>query len=171
MKEIRRLLGEDYHLSETIGGDYFNDVPTEWHLYKKYADLDVYYSDDNKEIMSSKTHTMEDLYKFAKTHHKIDGVSVSKCILSVCLLINCILAWVNVVINSPVIRVIVIVNAIELLAFYCFLSYCWGQNMDVKFLEIKEGFEKEMKQIAEEIEKKHQKPAKRGKKDEKPRRN
>lgn len=62
-KKIRKLLDyKRYHLHTTSEG--------EWQLFKKYEDLDTYYSKKNKAIMTNETHTEEDLLKFAKEHKK-----------------------------------------------------------------------------------------------------
>ena len=63
MWKIRRMLGENYHLCEECGFD--NGFKTTWKLYAKYAG---WIDDGSEPIMTSETHTYEDLYKFAKEH-------------------------------------------------------------------------------------------------------
>lgn len=67
-KKIREWLGDRYHLCiEHLGkGKY------DWYLYKKYENCDpVMFSKANQPIMTSKNNTEEQLYNFAKAHHKI----------------------------------------------------------------------------------------------------
>lgn len=63
-KKIRRMLGDKYHLC--------SDNEGWWVLYKYYKDADIYFSPDNKSIMSSDTHTEEDLMKYLKSHAEWD---------------------------------------------------------------------------------------------------
>ena len=63
-RKIRRMLGEKYHLC--------SDNEGWWVLYRYYRDTELYFSPDNKSIMSSDTHTEEDLIKFLKTHAEWD---------------------------------------------------------------------------------------------------
>lgn len=62
--KIRKLLDyKKYHLCTDSHG--------EWKLFGN-KDTSFYFSKFNEPIMTSKTHTEEDLLKFAKEHHKYD---------------------------------------------------------------------------------------------------
>lgn len=67
--KIRKLLGNEYHLSIHYKSDMNN---YRWVLFKKYDDTKIYFSEDNEPIMSSETNTIDELYEYAKKHHKID---------------------------------------------------------------------------------------------------
>lgn len=66
--KIRRMLGENYHLFEECK---WNEDKLEetWKVYAKYSG---WIDDDSKPIMTSETHTYEDLYKFAKERNVWD---------------------------------------------------------------------------------------------------
>ena len=64
LKKIIKLLGNDYHLSLKYDGS------INWILFKKYIDSEIYFSKDNKPIMSSKENSLNELLNFAKKHHK-----------------------------------------------------------------------------------------------------
>lgn len=42
----------------------------EWTLYRRYVDQDVYFSKDNKPIMTSETNTIEELEEYLKKHYE-----------------------------------------------------------------------------------------------------
>ncbi len=64
IKKIIKLLGSDYRLSLKYDGS------IKWILFKKYIDSEIYFSEDNKPIMSSKQNSLNELLDFAKKHHK-----------------------------------------------------------------------------------------------------
>lgn len=91
--EIRRMLGENYHLS-TEYGCYDDDYKIiKWVLFEKFDNPKVYFSDDNKAIMSSDTHTWEELEKFAKENRNYDFRDVMKTIV----IIEEVLCGINIV--------------------------------------------------------------------------
>lgn len=55
-----------------------------WSLYRKYIDLDVFLSEDNKAIMTSETNTIEELEKYLKEHcekEMLDVISIANIII------------------------------------------------------------------------------------------
>lgn len=59
---IRNKYYDLYHLSEKIEYLYKDFYVTEWSLYKKYKNLDLYLSNQNKPLLSSKNgNTLDDL--------------------------------------------------------------------------------------------------------------
>ena len=77
--KIREMLGDDYHL-------FNNNSKGEWKLFRQYKDFDLYFCEENKPIMTSETHTEEELYKFAKKNRKYDIENANNSI-------NIIVAW------------------------------------------------------------------------------
>lgn len=137
--KIRKLLGNEYHLYESIS---INGI--KWVLYKRYKDSKVYFSKDNEPIMSSDTHTLEQLKEYAKTHHKVDfGVIISK--------IYIIIATINLismVLNSFIIKskfINGLNNGISLIIIIsCLVDYyVLNKNYKVDHLENIEMFRKE----------------------------
>lgn len=62
--KIRRLLGENFHLSIE-----YKEGEIAWKLFRYYEDQDLYFDPHNKAIMTSEDSTEKDLLKFAKKNH------------------------------------------------------------------------------------------------------
>ena len=99
--KIRKLLGNKYHLSISYEPDMEH---YHWVLFKKYDDPFVYYSDANKQIMSSDKNTEDELYEFAKTHHEIDEHHFMSILNIIMTWIAFILMIVNIFIKDATIR-------------------------------------------------------------------
>lgn len=140
--KIRELLGNEYHLSTEYKGE---KEPIRWVLYRRYKDTDIYFSEDNKPIMSSDTHSMVELYKYAKSHQRVDGIMKTRWVICVILFINAILSFSNIYFNSKIIRTIVLVNDFDFLLIYAVLFYFWHKNNKVDMLELKENLIKRMR--------------------------
>ena len=143
-KEIRKLLGNRYHL--TISYDKNLELER-WILFRKYYDSKIYFSEDNEAIMSSDKNTWEELYEFAKKHHKVDDNMKTRRIIMIMAWINCFLSIANIFWGNKTIRTIVLVNDFDLLFIYITLTYFWNKNLKVDMLELRENFEKCMKSI------------------------
>lgn len=139
-RKIRKLLGDKFHLC--ISYENSLDDP-KWSLYRNYVDSKVYFSNDNKIIMSSETNTIDDLYEYAKEHHQIDEHFImSKS--------NVIIAWIFMLIT--IINIILFKNDILrgfifgvdiMIIFYSILSYIiWNKNWKVRMLELRENLKK-----------------------------
>lgn len=64
---IRNKYNDLYHLNEKIEFIYQDFYVTEWSLFRKYTDLDTYFDNRNKPILSSKNGaTLDDLINFIK---------------------------------------------------------------------------------------------------------
>ena len=107
--KIRKMLGNRFHLSVSCEGDKLEIK--KWKLFRKYENGDpIYYSKDNQAIMTSETHTEEDLYKFSKLHQKYDLYKVNRKVRTIILFIMVVLAIINMFINSNVISTIVLTS-------------------------------------------------------------
>lgn len=93
---IRKMLGNDYHL--------FYNNRDEWKLFRKYKDFDLYLCEENKPIMTSKTHTEEELYKFAKKSRKYDIESVNISINIIVVWLYCLVLIINAFIKIEWLR-------------------------------------------------------------------
>lgn len=105
-KKIRKLLGERFHL--------YVDNHGNWKLFRKYNDLEIYFSNENTEIMNSEDNSKKELLKFAKKNRKYNVEKSITTITSVILWLAAGLAFVNIFISSEVIRGFVL--GIDLLA-------------------------------------------------------
>lgn len=105
-KKIRKLLGERFHLHVDNHGN--------WKLFRKYNDLEIYFSNENTEIMNSEDNSEKELLKFAKKNRKYNVEKSITNITSVILWLAAGLAFVNIFISSEIIRGFVL--GIDLLA-------------------------------------------------------
>ena len=132
--EIRKMLGDRYHL--TTKYDFVLDSVVEWRLFKTYKNGDpIYYSNDNKVLMSNETHTEEDLFEFAKSHKKFDvfktHIKVQKVIISIILLMSLI----NIFIGLRTISIIVLTCYVMLLIWLFTNTIIFNKNYKVDVLE------------------------------------
>ena len=105
IEKIRKILGDEYHLAALIG---LKEVKY-WALYKKYRDPKIYFSEDNKAIMASDNNSLDELYDFAKKHHKINEHIILNLVNVVIALITLVLVVVNAAfIKSELLRVILL---------------------------------------------------------------
>ena len=149
IEEIRKLLGNDYHLS--VKYSVFESKIQEWKLYRNYNDTRVYFSPDNKLIMSNETNTIDDLYNFAKKHHKIDEhLYMSK--------FNIIIAWLclllvilNIVFfKNDIIRGFILGIDFMIIVSSLVSHNIWNKNWKVNMLELQENLEKICKEYKNE---------------------
>lgn len=99
MWEIRKMLGENYHLLEECKWGENNKIIETWKLYAKYAG---WIDDGSKPIMTSETHTYEDLCKFAKEHYTWDCDLIVGKVSMVILIIILIIAILNCFWNNKI---------------------------------------------------------------------
>ena len=114
--KIRRLLGENFHLSTE-----YKEREITWKLFRYYEDKDLYYDPHNKAIMTSEDSTEKDLLKFAKKNHIYNlqlFYSTKEVYIAITLLVFCIIRifidndilygmwiggtiylWINIIIN------------------------------------------------------------------------
>ena len=91
IEKIRKILGDEYNLAALKG---LEEVKY-WVLYKKYRDPKMYFSEDNKAIMASDNNSLDELYDFAKKHHKINEHIILNLVNVVIALITLVLIVVN----------------------------------------------------------------------------
>ena len=65
LNKLRKYTKDKYHLCVSTDLE-----KNEWQLYKRYVDQDVYFSKDNKAIMTSEANTIEELEKYLKEHYE-----------------------------------------------------------------------------------------------------
>lgn len=92
MNKIRQLLDpEEYHLFESYNL-HENLTPGTWKLYKKYPG---WMEDGSQPILTSERHTKEILYKFAKTHRRINTATAVSKVAIIVSIINLIILVIN----------------------------------------------------------------------------
>ena len=144
INKIRKMLGDRYHLSVTSNGIEI----TEWVLFKNYTNGDpIYWSDDNKAIMRSEENTLEDLYKFAKTHQKLD---LGKIILNAnfwILTVALIICFINFYFHSDILRTIIFTIYVMVILIDAIVHIVFNKNFKVDMRELNENWIRRMKEI------------------------
>ena len=149
MNKIRELLGSNYYLCES-----YTSINYEWKLFRKYDDPVVYYSADNKPVMTSEENTIDELYEFAETHHRInEHRQMGKMTIHIAIII-CIACMINVFFfQSKVIHGFIL--GVDLILFvYSYVAhkiYC--NNLDIDLLESYEMYKKSVENKDNETDK------------------
>ena len=150
ISEIRALLGNDYHLS--VKYSIFESKIQEWKLYRNYNDTKVYFSPDNKLIMSNETNTIDDLYNFAKKHHKIDEhLYMSKFNIIIAFICMGLVILNIVFFNNDVLRGFIFGIDFMIIISSLLSHNIWNKNLKVNMLELQENFEKSCKEYKNEV--------------------
>ncbi len=140
--KIRKLLGKDYHLCIGIRLSLDDGLEITWSLYKYYDDIDLYVSKDNKFIMTSETHTFEQLYDFAKNHHKIDIYKTTNIVMLCFVSFALVLSTINLFLANSIIRAIVYTIDFTVVVEAFILSIVQSKNYKVDIRNSMEKFKK-----------------------------
>lgn len=135
--KIRNLLGNKYHLCIKIGENF---EVNEWHLFRRYDDTKVYFSEDNVEIMSSEANTLEELKEFAKKHHQIDEHTFMSYLYMLITWVAFAILMVNTVTwKSNIVRIVIITMDLTCLLLDIIAHCIWRKNWNVRMYELKEN--------------------------------
>ena len=145
--KIRRLLGNDYHLSVSYG----KDDKVKWSLFNSYCDPKVYFSKDNEAVMTSEDHTEEDLLKYAKTHHNIDMHKTMHLVRFVILMVMLILGAFNVFLNNNVIRTVILSVDVMLLIESGISCYVFNHNWNVTMRKLNDYIKRDTKELEDTL--------------------
>lgn len=147
-KEIRKLLGNDYHLSiEMKDGEIM-----QWVLFKNYKDSAVYFSEDNKAIMRSGINTEEELYEFAKKHSRKDYNKVGDKVIRFSIIIVFIISIINIFMDG-IFSQFVLTSDLWLLIWMYTNHKVFNHNWKIDMLELHESFERRKKELLEKLKK------------------
>ena len=147
-QEIRKLLGKEYHLSIETDGQELK----RWILFRKYKDADVYFSKDNKPIMSSEKNTEKELYEFAKQHHRLDYVEIGDRVIRMSLICVLILSIINIFMDG-ILTEFVLISDFWLLIWMFVNHRIFNNNWKVDMLELHENYQRRKKEISEKLRK------------------
>lgn len=142
--EIRKMLGDRYHLSCSCEHDDENGFTvSEWYLFKTYQNADpVYFSADNKAIMTNETHTEDDLYEFAKSHKKFDVVRVHNKVRLITISIILLISIINIFVASKALTIMILSCDAMFLIWLITDVIVFNRNNRVDTLEMFENFKR-----------------------------
>lgn len=146
-KQIRKLLGDYYHL----GIEYKDNNIIKWSLYKKYKDLNIYFSKENQPIMTSENNTEEELFEFAKLHHRKDYNKQGSKIIRISLIVVLVISIINIFFNGKFTQ-FVLVSVLWLIIWMISNNNVFNTNWKVDMLELKERWERTRKKLEIEID-------------------
>jgi hypothetical protein len=136
MTKIRELLDpEEYHLFESYNL-HENLTPGTWKLYKKYPG---WMEDGSQPILTSERHTKEMLYKFAKSHKKVDVTAILNraaiivCVINLIIMIINLFTFKNLKLNSSILGIdagVIIMNLVN------FAADCIKQDAKIENLKL-----------------------------------
>lgn len=137
-RKIRKLLGNEYHLCSHYEGLNLE----KWFLFKNYKNPKIYFSDTNKPIMTSENNTTDDLYEFAKKHHKID-VTISIMTFNTIICFICAIALILnlIILENDFIRYFVLGIDLTVIVIDIIIYEISNHNFNVDMLEHKEIWE------------------------------
>ena len=133
-KKIRGMLGDKYHLCSNDDG--------EWVLYRYYQDPEVYFSKDNKAIMSYKTNTEEDLYEYLKAHREWNLDLIMTNTISVILFVIWIIAIINIFKHSDTVGLIIAIGFLPNIIISLVMSIVRRHNIKVRYRDLMYDVEK-----------------------------
>lgn len=147
--KIREQLGREYHL-----GVSWKPNEITWALYRNYDDPEIYFSKDNKAIMTSATHSYEDLEKFAKEHKKYNYINFDFPMIMGLLLLALVLSFLNAFwLCSPLVTGFV--YGINITQAYNCLIYIVkkGREEEIYYKELRRYSDKALKKFQDDTKK------------------
>lgn len=96
----RKLNYKEYHLNQTIEMKGKKLVVTEWSLFRKFDESEMYLSKHNKALLTSKKNSYKELEKFVNKHRRTD-LSFVSCEASI---IYVIVIWILCFINFFILK-------------------------------------------------------------------
>lgn len=127
-KKIRGMLGYKYHLCSNNDG--------EWVLYRYYRDPEVYFSKDNKAIMSYKTDTEEDLYEYLKAHREWNLDLIITKTIGAILFVVWLMAVINIFKHSDTLRLVIAAGFLPNIIISLVMSIVRHHNMKVSYRDL-----------------------------------
>lgn len=147
IQKIRKQLGNDYHLGITDKG-----FGIDWALYKNYDDPEVYFSKDNKAVMTSKTHTLHDLEEFAKKHEKLTYTNFEFPLVMTYMILTLILSIANFWLKKTIISGFIYGINLTNIFWITMKMIKDNANFKIKMLDLKahlDKVEKKSKELSE----------------------
>lgn len=135
LNKVRRLLDyKKYHLCEE-----YNGIDSKWKLFEKY---ETWMDDGSKPIMTSETHTEEDLIKFAKEHRTYKFVDICK-VLVIISLVNLVILILGIVTKNGYLKNLVTGSNLCIILLSIIVGIMDTKNFKVNCLELKAKIRRE----------------------------
>lgn len=139
LNKVRRLLDyKKYHLYEE-----YNGIDSKWKLFEKY---ETWMEDGSGPIMTSETHTEEDLIKFAKEHRTYKFIDISK-ILVIISFANLLFLILGAVLKNGYLRILVTGSNLCIILMSIIVGLMDYKNSKVYYLELKAKFRREKERL------------------------
>ena len=143
LNKVRRLLDyKKYHLCEE-----YNGIDSKWKLYEKY---ETWMEDGSGPIMTSETHTEEDLIKFAKEHRTYKFIDIRKTLVIISLA-NLAILILGIVLKNRYLQVLVTGSNLCLILISIIVGLMDSRNFKVDFLETKARVKREIARAERKI--------------------
>lgn len=148
LNKARRLLDyKKYHLCEE-----YNGIDSKWKLFEKY---ETWMDDGSKPIMTSETHTEEDLIKFAKEHRTYKFVDICK-VLVIISLVNLVILILGIVTKNEYLRNLVTGSNLCIILLSIIVGIMDAKNFKVNCLELKAKIRREKERWNKKYESKRE---------------
>ena len=135
LNKVRRLLDyKKYHLYEE-----YNGIDSKWKLFEKH---ETWMDDGSKPVMTSETHTEEDLIKFAKEHRTYKFVDICK-VLVIISLVNLVILILGIVTKNGYLRNLVTGSNLCIILLSIIVGIMDTKNFKVNCLELKAKIRRE----------------------------
>ncbi len=129
LNKVRRLLDyKKYHLCEE-----YNGIDSKWKLYEKY---ETRMEDGSGPIMTSETHTEEDLIKFAKEHRTYKFIDISKTLVIISF-VNLAILILGIMLKNEYLQALVTGSNLCIILMSVVVRFMDSRNFKVDFLETK----------------------------------
>lgn len=148
LNKVRRLLDyKKYHLYEE-----YNGIDSKWKLYEKY---ETWMEDGSGPIMTSETHTEEDLIKFAKEHRTYKFIDISKTLVIISF-VNFAILILGILLKNEYLQVLVTGSNLCIILMSVVVGLMDYKNSKVYYIELKAKLRREKERMIKNHESKRE---------------
>lgn len=148
LNKVRRLLDyKKYHL-----GEEYNGIDSRWKLYEKY---ETWMEDGSGPIMTSETHTEEDLIKFAKEHRTYKFIDISKTLVIISF-VNLAILILGILLKNNYLKTLVTGSNLCIILMSVVVGLMDYKNSKVYYLELKAKIRREKERWNKKYESKRE---------------
>lgn len=148
LNKVRRLLDyKKYHLYEE-----YNGIDSKWKLYEKY---ETWIEDGSGPIMTSETHTEEDLIKFAKEHRTYKFIDISKTLVIISS-VNLAILILGILLKNEYLQALVTGSNLCIILMSVVVGLMDYKNSKVYYIELKAKLRREKERMIKNYESKRE---------------